>query len=424
MKEIKPVRKLNTTVRIPGSKSITHRALVTGALARGESILKNYLRCEDTLYTINALETLGITMFPVDREALKICGTDGKFKDQDNRKKIYVGNSGTTLRFLMSVAALANGECVIEGSPRMCQRPIGDLTTALRQIGVETVCLGNHGYPPVLVRGRGIKGGIVRISGNKSSQFISSLLLCAPYASKEVEIEIQDKPVSSPYINLTMAVMEHFGVMAEWNGSTWFRVKSSQHYSAREFTIEGDVSSASYFWAAAAVAGGKITTGNIHPFTTVQGDIRFLDLLEQMGCHVKRENDRVTVCGDGLSGIEADMRQMPDMVPTLAAVALFARGKTIIRNVGHLRYKESDRLHAITSEWKRLGGHVEEFPDGLSIVGKRPLNPAIVDPHNDHRLAMSLAVVGLKTPGVKIRGESCVKKSYPGFWGIWDKIGA
>ncbi len=423
MKEIKPTQKLNAAVRIPGSKSITHRALITGALARGESILKNYLRCEDTLYTMNALEKLGVTMFPVDREALKIWGTGGEFKRQDNRKEVYVGNSGTTLRFLMSFAALANCECILKGSRRMCQRPIGDLTTALRQMGVETVCLGDGGTPPVLVRGGDIKGGKIKIHGNKSSQFISSLLLCAPYASKEVEIEIHGKPVSAPYIDLTTEVMEHFGVPVERNGYAWYRVKSGQRYSAHEFTIEGDVSSASYFWAAAAVIGGKVTTENIHPFTTRQGDIHFLDLLEQMGCKAMKENDRVTVYGNGLSGIEADMSQMPDMVPTLAAVALFARGKTIIRKVGHLRYKESDRLKAIASEWKRLGAHVEELPDGLLIFGGIPLHSAIVDVHNDHRIAMSLAVVGLKVPGVRIRGETCVKKSYPGFWEIWDRLG-
>ncbi len=423
MKEIKPTQKLNATVRIPGSKSITHRALLTGALARGESILKNYLRCEDTLYTMNALKKLGVTMFPVDREALKIWGTGGEFKRQDKKKELYVGNSGTTLRFLMSFAALTNCECVIEGIPRMCQRPIGDLTAALRQMGVETVCLGDGGTPPVVVRGRGIKGGTIHISGNKSSQFISSLLLCAPYAVRDVEIEIHNKPVSLPYIDLTAELMKHFGVPVERNGCTRFRVKSGQHYSGREFIIEGDVSSASYFWAAAAVIGGKVTTENIYPFTTGQGDIHFLALLEQMGCQIKRENDRVTVYGNGLSGIDVDMSQVPDMVPTLAAVALFARGKTTIRNVGHLRYKESDRLKAIAREWKRLGAYVEELPDGLLIFGGIPLHAAIVDAHDDHRIAMSLGVVGLKVPGVRIRGETCVKKSYPGFWEIWDRLG-
>jgi len=421
MKEIKVVPKLKAAISIPGSKSITHRALITAALAEGESILKNYLRCEDTLYTMNALEKLGVAMFPVGKGALKIWGTGGKFKGQDNRKEIYVGNSGTTLRFMVSFAALTNCECMIDGSSRMRQRPIGNLTAALRQMGAETVCIGD-GSLPVLVRGGGIKGGKVKIHGNKSSQFISSLLLCAPYASRDVEIEIHGKTVSAPYIDLTTEVMEQFGATVERNDYAWYRVKSGKHYSAREFTVEGDVSSASYFWAAAAVTGGEVTTENIHPFTTGQGDIRFLDLLEQMGCRVKRESDRVTVYGNGLSGIDVDMSQMPDMVPTLAAVALFAKGETIIRNVGHLRYKESDRLNAIASEWKRLGAHVEELPDGLLTFGGNPLHAAVVDAHNDHRIAMSLAVAGLKVPGVEIRGETSVKKSYPGFWGIWDKF--
>ncbi len=228
--------------------------------------------------------------------------------------------------------------------------------------------------------------------------------------------------VSKPYVDLTLDVMEQFGVRVAREGYTYFRVKSGERYQSRRFTIEGDVSSASYFWAAAAVTGGTVTTENIRPFATRQGDVGFLRILEKMGCKVEKDTDRVVIHGGSLTGIDIDMGSMPDMVPTLAAIALFANGRTTIGNVSHLRYKESDRLASVALELGKLGGRIEELPDGLIIHGGSPLLGAVVDPNDDHRIAMSLAVVGAKVPGVKIRNEACVNKSFPQFWEMWDRF--
>jgi 3-phosphoshikimate 1-carboxyvinyltransferase len=260
------------------------------------------------------------------------------------------------------------------------------------------------------------------MSGEKSSQYLSSLLLSGPYAEKGVEVEVTGRLVSRPYVDITIEVMREFGVSVDRHGCRYFMVPPGDGYLPREFSIEGDVSAASYFWAAAAVTGGRVTTENIKAHTTRQGDIAFLEILQEMGCHVERETERVTLCGGPLSGIEADMSAIPDQVPTLASVALFANDSTAIRNVPHLRYKESDRLRNIALEWGKLGGKVKELADGLIIHRGTGLRGARVESHDDHRLAMSLAVVGLKVSGVRIKGEDCVNKSFPRFWELWDGL--
>ena len=421
MKEIQPRPSINAAVRIPGSKSITHRALIAASLAKGESLIKGSLDSKDTLYTVNALRELGVKI-SVDGENTTVYGTRGKFLPAAGRKEIFLGNSGTSYRLLLSTVALAKGEYILTGIPRMHERPIGDLVMALNQVGVEASCIEQNGYPPVLIHAKGIPGGKVNIPGNYSSQFVSSLLLSGPYAQDMIEIEVKGRLVSGPYVDITIDVMEQFGVHVDHDGYRYFRVPAGNGYRACQFSIEGDISAASYFWAAAAVTGGTITTENIHPHTTRQGDIAFLDILEEMGCRVEREIDRVTVYGGPLSRIEADMDAIPDLVPILAAIALFANGKTCIRNVPHVRYKESDRLSSIALEWSRLGALVEELADGLIIHGGRRLCRTTVKSHDDHRLAMSLAVVGLKVPGIKINNENCVNKSFPRFWELWDRL--
>lgn len=421
MKEIKSLQKINRTVGIPGSKSITHRAIIAASLARGDSLLKNFLECEDTLYTANTLRELGADISS-EGGILKVSGTGGSLQATSAKKELFLGNSGTSFRLLLSVVALGHGEFVMTGSPRMLKRPIGALVTALNRLDVKASCVEHNFCPPVLIKAQGIRGGKTQIAGNQSSQYLSSLLLSGPYAEKGIEIEVTGKLVSSPYVDITVDVMEHFGVEVVRQGYSHFKIPSGQGYKACEFTVQGDASSASYFWAAAAVTGGSVITKNIHPFETRQGDIRFLEILERMGCSIEKESDRVVVHGGELSGIEADMSNMPDMVPSLAAVALFSSGRTCIRNVHHLRIKESDRLHAIAYEWNKLGAGVEETEDGLIIYGARPLSGATVDPHDDHRIAMSLAVIGLKVPGVKIQDEGCVSKSFPAFWECWDQL--
>ena len=412
---------IRARVWIPGSKSISHRAAIAAGLAKGKSQLKEFLHCEDTLYTVQALSQLGVACsFKAD--TLEIEGRGTNLATPSSREEIFVGNSGTSLRLLLGVAALARGDIVLTGTTRMQQRPIGDLVEALRQLGVRIDYLATERFPPVVMRSTGIKGGKVRIDASVSSQFISSLLLIAPYAERDVEIKVMSKAVSSSYIDLTIETMRQFGAEVERDAYQYFSVRAGQQYKGRSYVIEGDVSSASYFWAAAAVKKGSVVTKNIYPHSTKQGDIHFLDILEEMGCEVEREKDQVIVHGSELKGVKVDMSHMPDMVPTLAAIALFAKGKTHIRNVAHLRHKESDRLRAIATEWKRLGARVDELADGLIIHGGRPLKPAPVDPHNDHRIAMSLAVVGLKVKGIKIQNPGCVSKSLPTFWKLWDKI--
>jgi 3-phosphoshikimate 1-carboxyvinyltransferase len=422
MKEIKQRSTINAAVDMPGSKSITHRAVIAASLASGWSRLENYLVCEDTLYTISTLQELGVHL-DVDEDALVIQGNEGVFPEAPTSREFYLGNSGTSLRLLLSVAALAHGEWVLTGTPRMQQRPIGELVDSLRMLGVDTHCLNNDGCPPVLVRGTGrIKGGKTRARGEKSSQFLSSLLLVAPCTLTGMEIEVEGPLVSSPYVELTLEIMNRFGVHVDHSDLRRFQVNTEQKYQGRSFEIEGDASSASYFGAAAAVTGGRIEIKNIRGEFR-QADLGFLEILESMGCRVKRTSFGVSVeGGSALKGVEVDMNEMPDLVPTLAVLALFAEGKTFIRNIGHLRYKESDRLHGLAGELRRLGGEVEERDNGLLITGGGKLHGAEVETYHDHRLAMSFAVAGLRVPGVRILNEECVNKSFPQFWRLWDRL--
>ena len=421
MIEITPKSKINAVVSINGSKSVTHRALIVSALAEGQSVLEEFLSCEDTLYTLEALRHMGVDI-SIDNNKVIVNGTGGNFPLIEIKKEIFLGNAGTSYRLLLSTAALGRGEYVFTGIPRMLERPIGDLVAALKTLGVKAECVGKEGYPPVLIKANGIKGGSVKIQGNISSQYLSSLLLAAPYSQNDVEIEVIGELVSRPYIDVTIDVMQAFGIRIENNNYSDFKIASQNKYSSRRFIVDGDVSSASYFWGAAAITGGTAVTNNIHPYTTRQGDIVLLDILEKMGCHVKKEDNRVTVKGGALKGVDVDMGALPDMVPTMAAIALFAEGQTTIRNVAHLRYKESDRIGDTVTEWRKLGCRIDETDDGLIIQGGYELQGAEIDPHNDHRLAMSLAMVGLKVPGVRIIDEKCVDKSFPTFWKLWDLL--
>jgi 3-phosphoshikimate 1-carboxyvinyltransferase len=421
MKEIKTRATINAQVTIPGSKSLSHRALIAAALASGESRISNLLVCEDTSLTLQALRDLGIEIRH-DNGVTIMAGQGGRFPDSPPIRTLVLGNSGTSLRLLLSTAALAGGATILTGSSRLQERPVGELVRALKGLGVKEIKARLGDFPPVHIRSEGIMGGLVRLTGGESSQYLSSLLLAAPYASTEVEIEVEQTLVSGPYADLTVEVMERFGVKVHRDGYRYFRVPANRAYQSVQFSVEGDASSASYFWAAAAVTGGIVATENIRAASSRQGDLAFLDILSRMGCSVEKEEQRVIVRGNDLAGVEADMSRLPDMVPTLAALALFARGKTTIHNVPHLRLKESDRLRALWEEWTRLGARIKELPDGLIIEGRMPLRGASCDPHDDHRLAMSLAVVGLKVPRIQIQNEHCVAKSFPRFWEFWDNL--
>ncbi len=406
-------------VKVPGSKSITQRALITAALADGVSTLKDPLESEDTELLRNALSAVGVKINE-DGEAWVVTGTGGRINPADD--VLYLGNNGTGMRFVASVVALGNGLYRLSGANRMRQRPIEPLLKALNAWGAETKSIEGTGCPPIEVRANRLQGGAAVLSAGQSSQFLSSLLLVGPYTKKEARINLEGPLVSRPYVDITLSVMESFGIKVMEDESGFSIPKGV--YRPCEYQVEGDASSASYFWAAAAVTGGRILVENV-PESPLQGDAAFADILGEMGCRVEKEPHGIAVEGpkDGrLSPAEIDMKKWPDVVPTLAVVAAFARGTTRIKNIAHLRIKETDRIKATATELTRLGAEVEELPDGLVIHGGRQLHGAGIETYDDHRMAMAFAVAGLKVPGVFIKDPDCVRKSFPSFWDIWMQL--
>jgi len=416
VKEIKPRGKIEATLTLPGSKSYTHRALIAAALAPGESLLTNALRAEDTELTAQALERLGAGIAWKDTE-VRLRGTGGRW--QPAPEPIYLGNSGTSMRFLTALTALGRGEYHLTGSPRLCERPVGELLQALASLGVEAHSQQGNGCPPVIVRG-GLTGGRTQLSGAVSSQYLSALLFIAPLAPQGAEIEITGELVSRPYVNLTLEVLADFGISFYREGYKFFQVPGGQSYQPRDYEIEADASSASYFWAAAALTGGRVTITNLS-LESCQGDIDFLSVLARMGCRIAPTEAGLTLQGGPLTGIEVDMAPMPDLVPTLAVAAAFARGDTVITGAAHLRHKESDRLAAVAGELARMGISAAETADGLIIHGGHP-HGAIIHTYDDHRIAMSFAVAGLKIPGISIRDAQVVAKSFPDFWEYFERL--
>jgi 3-phosphoshikimate 1-carboxyvinyltransferase len=417
MIEITPLSHCAGVVTIPGSKSYTHRALILSSLAGGESVLFNTLRCEDTERTAEALIKFGVSV-SWENDQVRVLGTGGKLNASDDR--IDVGNSGASMRFLTALAALRKGMTLLDGSERMRKRPIGELLSGLGELGVDAYSEKGNGCPPVIVESRGLQGGTARIKGEESSQFLSGLLMVAPYARRDVNIEVAGPLASKPYVDITRDVMSAFGVEIKNQEYRSFFVKAGQRYLPQKYRIEGDASNASYFFSVAAVCRGRVRVENINPMT-IQGDIGFLGILERMGCRVMCGRDWIEVFGGELHGIEMDMNEMPDLVPTLAVTAAFARGKTEIRNIGHLRFKESDRLHALAMELSKMGIRTKEGEDRLEVEGGKP-HGAEIETYDDHRMAMSFAVAGLVVPGVKIKGERCVDKSFPEFWKVLQKL--
>lgn len=416
---------LRAEVTIPGSKSLTQRALVTAALADGTSILTNLLLAEDTELMIEALRSLGVAVtLDESNGTVEVTGCRGFLPCEEAR--LFCGNAGTVMRFLCALTALGQGRYELDGNLRMRRRPIGALVDALCRLGGAVEYLGPEGFPPVVVHARGLRGSHLRFGAAESSQFVSAVLLAAPYAAGDMFMEISDDVPSRPYVTMTVSVMRAFGVeMIEdrAGGMSRFIVPAPQRYRAQTFAVEADASNASYFLAAPAVAGGSVTVRGLDG-GSVQGDVRFLSILERMGCQVEHGAGLVTVHGPeqgrSLLGIDVDLNSMPDVVPTLAALALFARGPTSIRNVAHLRVKESDRLSALSTELTKLGAGVEERADGLTIFPPSRIVPATLETHNDHRLAMSFALIGLGCPGLVVRNPECCRKSFPGFFELWE----
>jgi 3-phosphoshikimate 1-carboxyvinyltransferase len=404
---------LRATVSPPGSKSITNRALICAALANGSSRLTGALDSEDTRVMIEALRKIDIAVHhDLAAKTLDVFGCSGKIPSAG--ADLYAANSGTTVRFLTALLTLGSGTFRLDGTPRMRQRPIGDMLEALEQLGANVASEQQTGCPPVVIRASGLRGGRACIRGNVSSQFLSGLLMVAPYSVEGVELEVEGQLVSQPYVRMTLAVMEAFGVRVETDGLNRFRIAAGGMYKPRQYAIEPDASAASYFFGAAAVTGGEITVMGLSR-DSLQGDVALVDELARMGCEVRYEMDRITVVGRNMRGIDVDMKAISDTVPTLAAVALFAEGPTTIRGVEHIRHKETDRIHAVAVELRKVGAQVEEFPDGLRIT-PGPLHSAGIDTYDDHRMAMSMALVGLQVPGIVIHDPECTQKTYPDFF--------
>jgi 3-phosphoshikimate 1-carboxyvinyltransferase len=413
-------------LRPPGSKSMTNRELVLAALSGGGWI-ERPLRSEDSEVMVAALQQLGFDVkWACGDISIRSNGTDRIIPAE--RADLLVGNSGTTMRFLTAMVSLGRGRYRLDGVPRMRERPIGDLLDALRQLGVNAVSEAGNGRPPVVIEADGWRGGKCRLRGDISSQFLSALLLAAPFAEADTEIALDGPLVSGPYVALTLAMLRRWGRTVEELPGPVYRIPGGQPRTDDDGgDIETDASAASYFCAAAAITGGKVFVYGLSP-DSLQGDVRFVDVLRQMGCEAMYEGASpytteggTLVSGGPLRGIDVDMNAISDTVMTLAAVACFAEGPTTIRNVAHIRHKETDRLAALATELRKLGAAVEEFADGLTIT-QGPLHGAEIETYNDHRMAMSLALIGLRVPGVVIKNPGCVAKTYPGFFEDLEKL--
>jgi 3-phosphoshikimate 1-carboxyvinyltransferase len=413
MIEVCPIEHLKSAVRMPGSKSYTQRALVAAALATGTSCLRNALLSEDTGHLMKALVDLGADIRIVG-ENLIVRGTGGCIASP--QQALFVGNNGTALRFLTAVASLGAESIIVTGDPRLFERPLRPLLKALARLGAVSQTNGDRGYPPVRIEASGLRGGQAVFRDAESSQYVSALMLAAPYAKGDVGIRLEGRTVSQPYIGMTIDVMQAFGVDVAVEGGDRFRITGNQHYRSREYAIEGDVSSASYFFLAAALCRGTVKVTGLSPGSR-QGDLGLLNILEKLGCKIRQGAAWIEVTGGEMPGGEYhfDMGDMPDMAPTVAVLSAFRPGRTVIGSCSHLRLKESNRISALVSELKRIGAGAHETPDGLVIDGGRPQG-AQIETYNDHRIAMSFAVAGLAAPGMKILNERCVDKSFPGFW--------
>ena len=430
--EIRPCSSpLNAVVVPPGSKSITNRALLLAALGDGPTTLNGVLDAEDTQIMLNALRTLGLGIRrDTQLHRVEVIGRGGVYPVKD--AEIYVGNSGTSARFLAAALCFSDGDYRLHGKPRMHERPIRNLVDALAQLGTDIRCENDNGCPPVQISGLRKNttppNRHAAVSGSLSSQFLSALLMAAPLATagSDVEIRLTGKLVSVPYVEMTLAMIRAFGVDVETSGGlASFRfARNSVYQPQTDYQIEPDASAASYFFAAAAICGGTVRVPGLSR-QSLQGDVAFVDCLEKMGCSVVFDGHSITVSrspNSPLRGISVDMNSFSDTAQTLGAVALFAEGPTEIRNVEHIRLKETDRIAAVAAELRKFGAVIDEQPDGLKITPPERISSAAVETYDDHRMAMSFAVVGLRQSGVVIRDPHCVEKTFPEFFTELDKL--
>ena len=416
---VHPVAKpVNSEVRVPGSKSFTNRALVIAALAEGTTAIHGASDSNDSSVMIELLEQLGVGI-EVNGENIKVKGIGGKFKSF--KGELDVEDAGTVMRFMTALCCLVPGEIVLKGSERMHQRPIKELVDGLKQLGADISYMRVEGYPPLKIKGGTIRGGKVTVSGSISSQFVSAMLMISPLLEKDTEINIKDEQVSEPYIDMTINAMQEFGVKVEKKGNL-YTVNADQSYEATTYNVEGDASSASYLFAIAAVTNGKVMVTNISK-NSLQSDAHFVDILGLMGCKVTETDSYIEVIGTGkLNAVNVNMQDMPDIAQTLAVVAAFAKGETIITGLKTLQLKESKRITALQTELAKMGIECEAGNDFIKIRGGNPKG-AFINTYNDHRMAMSFAVAGARVEGVIIESPEVVKKSFPTFWTTLQSMG-
>ena len=419
---LKPISKINGEVNLPGSKSLSNRALLLAALAEGRTKITNLLESDDTKHMLNALKQLGIEYrLSKDKRECKIVGNGGAISSE-TREELFLGNAGTAMRPLCATLCLGEGSYLLTGEPRMEERPIGDLVNALIQAGAKITYQKEEGYPPLLIEANGLRGGEVQIDGAISSQFLTALLLAAPLAKEDMTIHVIGELVSKPYIDITLHIMREFGVEVRHENYETFFIKGKQTYRAVEsFLVEGDASSASYFLAAAAIKGGTVKVTGIGK-KSIQGDIQFVEVLEKMGAKVEWGDEYVSVSKGELHGIDMDFNHIPDAAMTIATTALFAKGKTILRNIYNWRVKETDRLFAMATELRKVGATVLEGEDYLEITPPKELKHAVIDTYDDHRMAMCFSLLALDPVSVTINDPKCTAKTFPTYFEVFESI--
>jgi len=417
---LNPIKKIDGEINLPGSKSLSNRALLLAALAKGTTTLTNLLDSDDIRHMLNALKKLGVNyQLSEDKKTCEVEGLGRAFNTTElGSLELFLGNAGTAMRPLCAALCLGQGDYVLTGEPRMFERPIGSLVEALQQAGAEITYLKNENYPPLKIKGTGLKGGNIQIDGSVSSQFLTAFLMSAPMAQQDTTIEIVGELVSKPYIKITLQIMSDFGIEVDNENGEYqkFTIKGGQTYcAAGNYLVEGDASSASYFLAAAAIGGGTIKVTGIGR-KSVQGDIQFADALEAMGANIEWGDDFIKASKGELKAVDMDFNHIPDAAMTIAVTALFATGVTKITNVYNWRVKETDRLFAMATELRKVGAFVVEGHDFIEITAPEKILHAEIDTYDDHRIAMCFSLVALSGTSVTINDPKCTSKTFPDYF--------
>lgn len=420
---LEPIARMAGEVHLPGSKSLSNRVLLLAALADGTTEIDNLLVSDDVRHMLDALERLGVQVaLANDGRRARVDGLGGPFPPVgDPPVELFLGNSGTTMRPLAAALTLGHGSYVLRGEARMHERPIGPLVHALQALGADIRYLGTPGYPPLAIRAAGLGGGEVEMDATLSSQFATALLMAAPLARAPVTLDLLGQLVSAPYLDITTGTMAHFGVEVTRPTRKRFEIPRRDYRSPGRVMIEGDASAASYFLAAGAIAGGPVRVHGIGR-DSVQGDAAFADVLAEMGANVCHGRDWIEVAGGTLRGVDLDLNHIPDAAMTAVTTALFADGPSRIRNVANWRVKETDRLHAMATEARKLGAVIEEHPDGLTVAPPERLQQATIDTYDDHRIAMCFALAALGDAAVIINEPGCVAKTFPEFFDVFRSL--